>query len=468
MPVLVIGLGPGELDRLPASTRAMLADPAVTVILRTISHPAAAELADLRPVVSCDDLYESAEDFESVYSAIVDRVISHAEAGPVIYAVPGSPHIGEFAVAQLQARTTVEMVASESFLDATLATVGYDPLDRGLRILDGHNLPDPLLIDGPTIVAHLDQPVILAEAAAAIARVVDESSVVKLVIDAGGEGERVVSCSIESVDADLAGLRTSMYVDPVPGGIVGAIKTMARLRRECPWDRSQTHQSLVKNLVEESHELIDAISSLTENGLSGPLEDELGDVLLQVLFHSVIATESEGFGFEDVAENLRQKLVRRHPHVFAEVVADSPDEVKANWEKIKSEERGRPPSSALEGVPAGMPALERAAKLGRKAAKVGFDWPSAEPVFDKIAEEVAELRTAFERKEGSEIEAELGDVLFAVVNLARHLEVDPELALTSTIRKFVRRFEKMEEMGTIAGLSLHELDARWEAAKRLS
>jgi ATP diphosphatase len=216
---------------------------------------------------------------------------------------------------------------------------------------------------------------------------------------------------------------------------------------------------LVKNLIEESYELIDAIAS----GSEGAMLDELGDLLLQVLFHSEIA---EGFGVEDVAESLRQKLVRRHPHVFGSVVAPSSAEVKANWEEIKRAERGRVPSSALEGVPAGMPALARAVKLGRNAAAVGFDWPHPGPVFEKIDEEIGELRAAVSAGQSTAAEAELGDVLFTLVNLARHLGIDPELALTRTLAEFSRRFQKMEESGSLDGLSPEELDARWEAAKR--
>jgi tetrapyrrole methylase family protein/MazG family protein len=458
MSVLVIGLGPAGLGRLPESTKTLLLDPAYTVVLRTIDHPAAKELSELRKVVTCDDLYEKAETFEDVYGEIVGRVLDYAQDGPLIYAVPGSSLVGEFAVAGLRRRTSVELVWSESFLDAVLFAVGYDPLDRGLRILNGHSLPNPLLIDGPTIIAHLDQPLILADVVAALGRVVDEKSNLTLVIDGGGDGERLVTTAIDSVDPSLAGLRTSIFIDPVPGGLAGAISVMTRLRKECPWDRNQTHESLVKNLIEETYELVDAIAS----GSEGALLDELGDVLLQVLFHSEIAG---GFGVEDVAENLREKLVRRHPHVFGSVVADSAVEVKANWDRIKDDERGHLPASALDGVPVGMPALERAAKVGRKAAAVGFDWPEANPVFEKISEEISELRSAVSAADPNGIEAELGDVLFAVVNLARHLNVDPELALIRTTREFVRRFQEMEKAGSLQGLGMEELDARWEAAK---
>lgn len=294
MPVLVIGLGPAGLGQLPDSTRALLLDPAFKVVLRTIAHPAAAELSALREVVTCDDLYDRAEDFEEVYAAIVERVLEYQAGEGVIYAVPGSPLVGEFAVADLRKRVPVEIIPSPSFLDATLSAVGYDPLDRGLRILDGHALPTPLLIDGPTIIAHLDQPLILADVVASLGRVVDESSEVTLVIDAGGDQERLLTTSIDSVDPRQAGLRTSIFMDPTPGGLAGVISVMARLRKDCPWDRAQTHESLVKNLLEETHELVDAIAA----GAEGAILDELGDLLLQVLFHSEIATS---FGVEDVA-----------------------------------------------------------------------------------------------------------------------------------------------------------------------
>ena len=459
MPVLVVGLGPAGLRRLPESTQELLLDPDFTVVLRTIAHPAAEELSALRAVITCDDLYDHADTFEGVYAAIVDRVLDHDQGGMVIYAVPGSPLVGEFAVAELRKRARVEIVPSESFLDATLSAVGYDPLDRGLRILNGHSLPVPLLIDGPTIIAHLDQPLLLADVVATLGRVVDETAELTLVVDGGGDNEQLITTPIDSVDARMAGLRTSIFIDPTPGGITGVISVMARLRKECPWDRDQTHESLVKNLIEETHELVDAIAS----GSEGAMLDELGDLLLQVLFHSEIAS---GFDVEDVAENLRQKLVRRHPHVFGSVVADSPGEVKANWERIKDTERGDARASALDGIPTGMPALERAAKLGRKAASVGFDWPDAGPVFDKMSEEVDELRSAFKAGDSNAVEAELGDVLFAVVNLARHLKLDPELALTRTIREFIRRFQDMEKTGSLQGLDPEQLDARWEAAKR--
>jgi MazG family protein len=212
-------------------------------------------------------------------------------------------------------------------------------------------------------------------------------------------------------------------------------------------------------MIEETYELVEAIGSESD----GQIEDELGDVLLQVLFHSNIARQAGAFDIEDVAENLRQKLVRRHPHVFGDVEVEDADEVKTNWEQIKETERGGARQSALDGVPVGMPGLERAAKIQRRAADVGFDWTQAAPVLDKLSEEVGELGDAI--ADGNRVPEELGDVLFTVVNLARHLNVDPELALRGAIDRFTSRFGAMEAMGPLEGLSLAELDERWERAK---
>lgn len=283
----------------------MLLDPVATVIVRTLQHPAAAELAARRAVETCDDLYQR-QTFEEVYDAIADRVIAAMEKGRVVYAVPGSALVGELAVGRIRDRVDAEVVSGESFIDAVLAAVGYDPLDRGLRVLNGHRLPYPLVIDGPTVVAHLDLPVVLSDVCSRLARVVAPGTEASLVIDAGGPGQSIVQSPLDDMDSGLAGLRTSLFVDPVPGGLVGAVQVMARLRQECPWDRKQTHESLVKNLIEETYELVEAIGS----GSEGQVEDELGDVLLQVLFHANIARQTGAFDVEDVAENLRQKLVR--------------------------------------------------------------------------------------------------------------------------------------------------------------
>lgn len=468
--ITIIGLGPGDFDRVPGPVKSLLLDAERAVIARTVHHPAAARLAELRDVVFCDDLYESAETFEQVYSAIADRVRSAAEEGPVVYAVPGSPLIGEFAVRKIIASLDdVEVIPAESFIDAILAVVGYDPLDRGLQVLNGHDLPDPLIVDKPTIVAHLDRPEVLSEVCAAIDRVVPEGSLLTVMAGLGAADRVIHRGQPTEIDPALAGYRTSLFIDVQPGGLVGAVTTMRRLREECPWDREQTHQSLVKNLVEEAYELIDAISHMGE----GPdpdwagyaeVEDELGDVLLQVLFHAVIARQAGAFDIDDVAEVMRQKLVRRHPHVFGDAEVASAGEVKENWDRIKEQERSNDePSSALDGIPSGMSGLHRASKIQNRAAKVGFDWNQAEEVLPKVREELGELTVAMGGD--GDVEAELGDVLFSAVNLARHLGIDAEIALRRATDRFEERFRRMEAAGSLDGLDLEGLNERWERAK---
>lgn len=468
--ITVVGLGPGDLDRLPGSTQDLITDPGVLVVVRTLQHPAAVQLAAVRAVVSCDDLYEHASNFEDVYGAIVERVLGAAvDGGHVVYAVPGSPLVGEFAVRRLlEAAPDTAIWPGESFIDAVLSAVGYDPFDRGLQVLNGHLLPDPLVLDKPTVIGHLDRPELLADVAVAVARVVPEDTGATVVIDAGMKSQKLVSGPVDGLDAGLAGLRTSLWIDAEPGGLIGAVQTMRRLRIECPWDREQTHHSLVKNLVEEAYELIEAISVLPEEEddwvAYTSVEDELGDLLLQVLFHEAIARERGAFDIDGAAETLRQKLVRRHPHVFGDAEAESAVDVKRRWDQIKdAERRGEVRDSALDGVPRGMPALHRAPKVQNKAAKVGFDWPSADGVLDKLTEEVSEVRDAMGGS--GRIEDEIGDVLFTVANLARHLGVDTELALQRAVDRFETRFRAMESEGPLAGLDLDELNQRWERAK---
>lgn len=465
--ITVIGLGPGSLDRVPGPVLNVLTDEKQTVIARTRRHPAAGELAALRPVTFCDDLYEHADTFDDVYVAIVDRVREAAVGGPVVYAVPGSPLVGEFAVQKLVSGGGVEVIPGESFVDAVLAEVAYDPLDRGLQILNGHDLGEPLVLDKPTIIGHVDNETVLGDVVDRVSRVVSDDTTVTVIVEAGSADSKVSTTTPGDVDLSLAGFRTSLWLDPEPSGIVGAIRVMRRLREECPWDREQTHHTLVKNLIEETYELVEAISELPQDPEEdwvaySRVEDELGDVLLQVLFHAAIARQAGGFDIDGVAAVMQEKLIRRHPHVFGDVEVEDASDVKANWDRIKAEESGVD-GSTLDGVPSGLPALQRAAKIQNRAAKVGFDWDSANQVAPKLSEELAELQDAVAA--GEHIDEELGDLMFTVVNLARHLGVDPELALGHANIKFERRFRKMEADGPLDRLDIDQLNERWDRAK---
>ncbi|MEK7953865.1 nucleoside triphosphate pyrophosphohydrolase [Luteolibacter soli] len=244
---------------------------------------------------------------------------------------------------------------------------------------------------------------------------------------------------------------------------------MHRLRAPggCPWDAEQTHRSLVSNLIEEAYETVDAI----ERDDMKHLEEELGDLLLQVVFHSELAQESKHFDFDDVARGISDKLVRRHPHVFATADAATTDAVLQQWDQIKRSEKGTEDEPYLHGVGKGLPALLRASKLQKKAAKVGFDWPTQSGVLAKIREEVVELEGAVDAQDLPAVDEEIGDLLFSVVNLVRFRKLDPEVILSAANEKFEKRFGDMERRLKEAGLSLEaatadQMDDAWEAAKR--
>ena len=252
-------------------------------------------------------------------------------------------------------------------------------------------------------------------------------------------------------------------IDP----LAEAIAIMARLRSSdgCPWDREQTFDSIKRHTLEETYEVFDAI----ERRAWPDLKDELGDLLLQVLFYSQMAAEAGYFTIHDVAANLNAKLIRRHPHIFADAIATDASAVLRNWDQIKkTEKEASAPQSLLADIPRSMPAMLEAGKLGSRAAKVGFDWPDAAGLFDKLQEEIVELQAEL-KPQSTGTEEELGDLLFTAVNLARHLHVDPESALRAANAKFRLRFSYMEAAagGSIAleALSPAELEDLWAAAK---
>ncbi len=237
---------------------------------------------------------------------------------------------------------------------------------------------------------------------------------------------------------------------------------MKELRQKCPWDRKQTHESLKKYLIEETYEVIDAIDKKDWEAL----KEELGDLLLQPVFHARLAEEEGKFNIDDVVDHLCKKLIERHPHVFGEERAKSAEEVLQNWEKRKLEKR----KSVLEGVPKHLPALMRAEKLQKKASKVGFDWKNLEEVKEKVSEEWNEFWSAVQNGNREEIEHEFGDLLFALVNLARFLKIDPEEALQKANERFIKRFSYVEKKVKESGkswedFSLEELDRFWKEAK---
>ncbi|MFZ3063734.1 MAG: nucleoside triphosphate pyrophosphohydrolase [Nitrospirota bacterium] len=247
------------------------------------------------------------------------------------------------------------------------------------------------------------------------------------------------------------------------------LKIMSRLRgkKGCPWDKEQTTESLKPFLIEEAYEVIEAIDEKSPE----KMKEELGDLLLQVVFHAQLAKERKEFDMEDILETLEEKLIRRHPHVFGDASYEDAKEVLVQWEKIKKEEKANiKRESMLDSVPKELPALLRAHRLQDKASRVGFDWKHINDVFAKVEEEIKEFKGAVEEKKPDEIEDELGDIFFALVNVARFLEINPEDALRKTISKFISRFRYIEEKAKeakreLSDMTLEEMDKFWEEAK---
>lgn len=250
--------------------------------------------------------------------------------------------------------------------------------------------------------------------------------------------------------------------------LLGVMRTL-RAPDGCPWDIKQTHETLKSDLIEEAYEVIDAI----ESGNPSELEEELGDLLLQVVFHTQISSEAGEFEFDAVANGISDKLIRRHPHVFGEANVANADEVLQNWDAIKKtekQEEGETPKSIVAGIPKHLPALQKAHQVQKRAARAGFDWDHIDDVFDKLHEEIEEVKEAISRHHEDDIRDELGDLLFSVVNVSRYLGHNPEELLNHNIKKFVRRFQSVEKKVHATGrelksFTLDQLDAFWDEAK---
>ncbi len=263
-----------------------------------------------------------------------------------------------------------------------------------------------------------------------------------------------------------------MFVDATPSGLLGLIATNRVLRVECPWDIEQTHHSLLTHLIEEAYETADAIARLPleaprgepDFGAYAEVEEELGDLLLQVVFHATLAAETGAFDVDEVAEGIRRKLVARHPHVFGDVDVDGADEVLANWEQIKRDEKQR--ESLMDDVPQGMSGVARAMKVQKRARSVGFDWKDGTDVFGALRAEITELETAEQR----DLLHEVGDVLFTAINLSRHMGIDPETALRASVERFMSRFRSMESAFSESGSLMsdatpEDFDVAWRTVK---
>jgi tetrapyrrole methylase family protein/MazG family protein len=446
--VVVVGLGPGDPELVTAG--ALAAIEAVPVrFLRTERHPS----AGLVPGASTfDHHYDAADTFDEVYRRIVaDLVAAAAEHGRVLYAVPGSPRVLERTVDWLVAEAdrgtvAVEVVPALSFVDLAWVRLGVDPFEDGVRLVDGHRFAEAAAGErGPLLVAHCHNKRVLSDIKLAVD---DPPTAPVVVLQRLGLPDEVVT-TVDWADLDRSfepDHLTAIYVPelaaPVAGEVQAFVDLVATLRAECPWDAEQTHATLARHLVEETYEVLEALDAVGDGGPDtdadayADLEEELGDLLFQIVFHTTLATEAGAFGLADVARGITEKLRFRHPHVFpregvlGDATVDGADEVAANWEQIKQEEKGR--ASIFDGIPSGLPALAYAAKVQKKASTLG--------VAPADAAEAADQGDG-----GGEVtEERVGELLLAVVARARTADVDAEQALRKAANALRARAESLE------------------------
>lgn len=474
--LIIVGLGPGGKGQISEETlRAM--QQAEMLILRTEVHPTVELLREKQlSFVNCDSFYEKGKDFEAVYNSIVNFVMTEACTKNVVYAVPGSPLVAERTVVLLRQAAQnkslpVKILPSMSFLDLIYARLGIDPIN-GIRIIDAGDF-EAVADAGryPLIVTQVYSQMVASDLKLALMDVLPDEAPVVFLRNLGLPDEECREIQLFELDRQShIDHLTSLYVPCIDGTMnVKPLMEVVKTLREpggCPWDREQDHSSLRKGFVEEVYEFLEAVDDKDYKGM----REELGDVLLQVVFHARLAEEKGIFRMQDVIDDIVAKLIHRHPHVYGTIEVDDSAEVLRNWEALKAQEKTER-KLALDGIAKGLPALMRAYKLQCKAAKVGFDWPNAAAVWDKVEEELSEFKEAVALKEIDDREEELGDVLLTLVCYAQHLGLEPETALNRANNKFVRRFNYIEQHILASGkqwrdFSLEDMDKLWSEVKK--
>lgn len=515
--VTIAGLGPGAPGHLTMDAWELLKSSGCT-FLRTGRHPVVNWLVQKGVSFSTFDyLYEQLPSFDAVYAEICQVVLAAARKSPVLYAVPGHPLVYEESVRLImeeaqQQGVNVCLQPALSFLDVVQATLNLSA-DAALQVIDGlridENLPSSA---APAIITQVYSRLVASDVKISLLEYYPPEHIITVVRGAGIPGEeRIRQIPLWELDRlDWLDHLTSLYIPEVPGSRLPVSRAcseeqdedafqpqdlevrsekldvrkeggcrfsldpladlLVRLRGEggCPWDREQDHLTLRPYLLEETYEVLEALNEENMDKLC----EELGDLLLQIVFHAQIASENRFFNLNDVVGGISEKMIRRHPHVFGAVTVKNSYEVHLNWEKIKEEEKNRQPTAhLLDDVSRTLPALMRAVKLQKKAAGVGFDWPDYRGAMEKCYEELTELKEALASRDEKEVEKEMGDLFFSLVNLARLINVEPETALAAASEKFVKRFAYVEDKVHTAGkelseCALAELDAWWDEAKK--
>jgi tetrapyrrole methylase family protein/MazG family protein len=476
MGITVVGLGPGSSKYLTREAWEILST-AAEIYLRTERHPAISDLPEGLMLHGFDFIYQSEQDFDSVYRKIVETLLDRGREGEIVYAVPGNPFVGESTVAALIKEAAaipipVKVVAGLSFIEPVLNALGIDALD-GLQVYDALSVAESyypsLHADKAVLLGQVYNRFIAGEVKQSLTAIYPDQHPVALVHKAGEADEVVELIPLYEIDrSNQISYLTSLFIPalPVSSTVPALAETVAVLRSPngCPWDIEQTPQSMREGFLEEAYEVLEAIE-LQDNE---NLREELGDMLYHIVMQAQMASEGGDFTLSDVVSGIETKLKRRHPHVWGDWEVNNTDEVLANWEMLKKQEKGRSDNqSLLDDLLKNLPALSRSQKIQNRVGKAGFDWPDISGIYDKVEEEIDELKSTEVPVERT---AELGDLLFVIVNLARHYNVDAESALREANRRFEQRFRLVEELANKRDLdfkqmSLAEMNVLWEEAK---
>ncbi|MFH5959699.1 bifunctional methyltransferase/pyrophosphohydrolase YabN [Clostridium perfringens] len=476
----IMGLGPGAYEALTIGALKELKNNK-NIYFRTEKHPTVDFLKDEGiKFESYDHAYEKYDSFDDVYKYIAEDLITKIKDDEdLIYAVPGHPLVAEKSVINLielckENNIQYEVLPAVSFVDAMMEALQVDPIE-GVKIIDAFDMKNQILDKRVgTIITQVYNNFIASEVKLRLLEGYEDDTEIIFVRAAGVEGlESIRKIPLYELDwqEDIDYL-TSIYIPKDLGNkkdfqdLLDIIETL-RNPGGCPWDREQTHESLKSALLEECYEVIDAIENEDEDALI----EELGDVLLQVVFHASIGKEDGYFDIMDIIGGISNKMINRHPHVFGNEKANTSEQVLVNWDEIKKEEKGiKTLTEEMQNIAKSLPATTRAYKVQKKAKKVGFDWDDVNCAMDKVKEELNEIKEVYNCEDKSIIEGEVGDLLFACINVARFLEVDGELALDKTIKKFIKRFSYIENEAiknnkNLKDMTLEEMDKLWEEAK---
>ncbi|MBS5920761.1 nucleoside triphosphate pyrophosphohydrolase [Clostridium perfringens] len=476
----IMGLGPGAYEALTIGALKELKNNK-NIYFRTEKHPTVDFLKDEGiKFESYDHAYEKYDSFDDVYKYIAEDLITKIKDDEdLIYAVPGHPLVAEKSVVNLielckENNIQYEVLPAVSFVDAMMEALQVDPIE-GVKIIDAFDMKNQILDKRVgTIITQVYNNFIASEVKLRLLEGYEDDTEIIFVRAAGVEGlESIRKIPLYELDwqEDIDYL-TSIYIPKDLGNkkdfqdLLDIIETL-RNPGGCPWDREQTHESLKSALLEECYEVIDAIENEDEDALI----EELGDVLLQIVFHASIGKEDGYFDIMDVIGGISNKMINRHPHVFGNEEANTSEQVLVNWDEIKKEEKGiKTLTEEMQNIAKSLPATTRAYKVQKKAKKVGFDWDDVNCAMDKVKEELNEIKEVYNCEDKSIIEGEVGDLLFACINVARFLEVDGELALDKTIKKFINRFSYIENEAiknnkNLKDMTLEEMDKLWEEAK---